>query len=305
MKGMIIMVTNKTNIVKLGFVGSGMGGSRLAAECADYILRNAEYPYNSLLINMNIGDQDSVHYNNVTGQRKILLGSGHGTAINPEVGYKILDKERIRIERAIEEQFKENDFIFLTAGLGGGTGTGALLEIIKILELKGYKNRIGLMLIMPRMAEGTTRLNNTLNKLNQLEHLYNHFSWLITIDKQKLFDYYINNHISISTREYCRAPFEMIVKFLESLNMIHGPNLQQVLKMPCWINIVPVDNSPTQSQMEIIYPFDKDFSYNSISAVISQHIDWKELKGKYEVYINEQEELIKSLGLRIEDYSPW
>lgn len=266
-----------------------MGGSRLAAECADYISKDTEYPYNSLLVNMNKGDEDSICYNNVSGQRKILLGSGKGTGVDPAVGYYILDKERIQIERAIEEQFKENDFIFVTVGLGGGTGTGALLEIIKTLEIKGYKNRIGLMLILPRIAVGTTKINNTLYKLKQLECLYNHISWLITIDNEKIFDYNVKNHTGMTGIEYCRAPFEMVAKFLERLNKIHGLNLKQVLRIPCWINIGPVEvnDSPSQNQMEIIYPYDKDFSYNSISAVISQHIDWDYIKKKYESFIAE------------------
>ncbi|MFN0312451.1 hypothetical protein [Kurthia sp. ISK08] len=166
----MLIITKKANIAKLGFVGIGMGGSRLAAECTDYISKDTEYPYNSLLVNMNKGDEDSICYNNVSGQRKILLGSGKGTGVDPAVGYYILDKERIKIERAIEEQFKESDFIFVTVGLGGGTGTGALLEIIKTLEIKGYKNIIGLMLILPRIIQGSTKINNTLSPSTQIEH---------------------------------------------------------------------------------------------------------------------------------------
>lgn len=114
-----------------------------------------------------------------------------------------------------------------------------------------------------------------MHKLDQLEYLYNHFSWLITIDNEKIFKHFTNKQLNISTREYCRAPFETIVKFLDCLNEIHGVTFEQILRIPCWINIGPyeVENGKSLNQIKTIFPCDKNFSNNSISAAISQHID--------------------------------
>ncbi len=67
----------------------------------------------------------------------IQLGSeltqGLGAGTNPDVGKQAAQEDRSRIEEVIDGA----DMIFLTAGMGGGTGTGAIPVIAEAAKEKG------------------------------------------------------------------------------------------------------------------------------------------------------------------------
>ena len=68
---------------------------------------------------------DKLHLDSITCKKKLLIGKsltrGLGAGGSPDVGRKAaeMDKEHIH------EMVSGNNFVFLTAGMGGGTGTGA------------------------------------------------------------------------------------------------------------------------------------------------------------------------------------
>lgn len=68
---------------------------------------------------------------------KIFIGEklthGHGAGANPEVGAKSAEESAEEIAAAIEGA----DMVFVTAGMGGGTGTGAAPVVAKIAKDKG------------------------------------------------------------------------------------------------------------------------------------------------------------------------
>jgi cell division protein FtsZ len=68
---------------------------------------------------------------------KMQIGSnltrGLGAGANPEIGRKAVEESK----HQIEEVLKGADMVFVTAGMGGGTGTGAAPEIAKIARKLG------------------------------------------------------------------------------------------------------------------------------------------------------------------------
>ncbi len=61
------------------------------------------------------------------------LTEGLGTGMNPEIGRKAAEESR----EELEEVLKDTDMVFLTCGMGGGTGTGALPVIAEIAKSSG------------------------------------------------------------------------------------------------------------------------------------------------------------------------
>lgn len=120
---------------------------------------------------------------NSIAPNKIQIGSkltkGLGSGANPEIGYQAALEDRKRIREAI----RETDMIFLTAGLGGGTGTGAtpvIAEIAKELNILTIA-----VVTKPFLFEGRRRSQVAEEGLKELR---SKVDTLICIPNQKLFN---------------------------------------------------------------------------------------------------------------------
>ncbi len=100
-------------------------------------------------------------------ENKIVLGrettKGLGAGGNPEIGRKAAEET----ENEIREAIKGSDMVFLTAGLGGGTGTGAAPLFAKIAKEEGALT-IGIV-TKPFMFEGKRRERNAMAGLVELQ----------------------------------------------------------------------------------------------------------------------------------------
>ncbi len=103
----------------------------------------------------------------IKADKKILLGrkttKGLGAGSNPDVGKSSAQESKADVEKVL----KDCDMVFVTCGLGGGTGTGAAPEIAK------YARDIGALCIgvvtLPFAVEGKKRIENALIGLNKLK----------------------------------------------------------------------------------------------------------------------------------------
>ena len=96
-------------------------------------------------------------------ENRIILGTnGQGAGANPEVGRKAALESEEEIRRAI----KDADMVFLTSGLGGGTGTGAAPVFAKIAKEEGALT-VGIV-TKPFTFEGKKRTKTALVGLEQL-----------------------------------------------------------------------------------------------------------------------------------------
>lgn len=114
-------------------------------------------------------------------QTKIQIGSkvskGQGAGANPEKGRKAAEED---IERIVVE-LQDADIVFLTAGLGGGTGSGALpviAQAIKQLDILSIA-----VITKPFVFEGKRRMDSATKALEQLQGVVDS---IIVLPNQKL-----------------------------------------------------------------------------------------------------------------------
>lgn len=114
--------------VKVKVVGVGGGGGNAISRMSRDFIRGVEF------IAMNTDMQD---LELCEARKKIHIGrnltSGLGAGMNPDVGAKSAEENKTDIIDALEGA----DLIFLTAGFGGGTGTGALPVVAEIAKEMG------------------------------------------------------------------------------------------------------------------------------------------------------------------------
>ena len=112
---------------------------------------------------------------------KLQLGAkltkGLGAGANPEVGRKAANEDSTRIAEAIQG----TDLLFITAGLGGGTGTGAAPVIANIAKEMGILT-VGVV-TKPFPFEGQRRMRQAEEGLRELR---DNVDTLITIPNQRL-----------------------------------------------------------------------------------------------------------------------
>lgn len=116
------------NITNIKVVGVGGGGGNAVNRMVEYGLRGVEF------ITMNT-DQQVLFTSKAT--QKVQLGSkltrGRGAGGDPEVGQRSAEESRDEIAAAL----KGAQMVFITAGMGGGTGTGAAPIVADIAKELG------------------------------------------------------------------------------------------------------------------------------------------------------------------------
>lgn len=107
------------------------------------------------------------------------LTKGLGAGAKPEVGQKAAEESSEEIAQAI----KGADMVFVTCGMGGGTGTGAAPVIAKIAKDMGILT-VGVV-TKPFRFEAKARMSNA---MNGIEHLKESVDTLIVIPNDKLLE---------------------------------------------------------------------------------------------------------------------
>ncbi len=116
-------------------------------------------------------------------KNKIILGrqttKGLGAGANPEVG----KKAALETEAEIREAMEGSDMVFLTAGLGGGTGTGATPIFAKVAKDLGALT-VGIV-TKPFNFEGKKRMDQALRGLAELKE---HVDSLIIVSNNQVLE---------------------------------------------------------------------------------------------------------------------
>jgi len=105
------------------------------------------------------------------------ITKGLGAGANPEIGRQAAIEDRERIQEAIEGA----DMVFITAGMGGGTGTGAAPIVAQVAREMGILTVA--VVTKPFPFEGKKRMDVA---LRGIEELRQHVDSLITIPNEKL-----------------------------------------------------------------------------------------------------------------------
>jgi cell division protein FtsZ len=147
--------------VCIKIVGCGGGGSNTINRCVDGGIDGAQ------LCALNT---DAKHLLTVRAPRKILIGRtltrGLGAGAIPQVGEQAAREN----DMEIRDFLNEANIVFLTAGMGGGTGTGSAHYVARIAKEQFQALTLGVV-TLPFKAEGALRMENALMGLNRLRML--------------------------------------------------------------------------------------------------------------------------------------
>ena len=172
-----ILPKNQSNVIKV--IGIGGGGSNAINYMFSKGIKGVDYV---------ICNTDSQALENSPVPNKVQLGiketEGLGAGADPVIGEKAAVESLNEMRRLLEKNTK---MVFITAGMGGGTGTGAA-PIISKLAMEMDILTVGIV-TMPFVFEGKIRMNHA-NK--GLEKLRNNVDSLIVVNNNKLRDVYGN-----------------------------------------------------------------------------------------------------------------
>ncbi len=159
---------------KIKVIGIGGGGNNSLSRMREIGIKGGE------LIAINTDAQDLLYAN---ADQKILIGKeltqGLGAGSNPKVGQEAAKES----ESEIKKKLAESDLIFITCGMGGGTGTGAAPVVASIAKKQGALT-IGVV-TMPFTVEGQKRIENAIMGLEKMEA---NVDTLIVIPNDKLLE---------------------------------------------------------------------------------------------------------------------
>ena len=152
---------------------------------------------------------------------KIQLGkeltAGHGAGNNPAMGEKSAQESLADIEAILK---KDTRMAFITAAMGGGTGTGAAPVIAKLSKDMGILT-VGIVSV-PARFEGPKRLDQARDGLRRLK---DHVDCLIVIDNEKIKSIFGSQTIS-----------QAFAKANDVLN-IAAKGIAEIITLPGYINV--------------------------------------------------------------------
>ena len=164
----------KKQSARVKVVGVGGAGNNTLSRMREVGIKGGE------IIAINTDAQDLLYTN---ADHKILIGreisKGLGAGSNPRIGMEAA-KESIQ---EIKKKLEGADMIFITCGLGGGTGTGAAPVVAEVAKKMGALT-IGVV-TLPFTVEGRKRIENAVEGLERMESLVD---TLIIIPNDKLLE---------------------------------------------------------------------------------------------------------------------
>ncbi len=176
---------------------------------------------------------DSQALRNVSSRSIIQLGNGLtkglGAGANPEVGRQAALEDRERIAEAL----KGADMVFITAGMGGGTGTGGAPVVAEVAKELGILTVA--VVTKPFPFEGKKRMLIADQGLKQLAE---HVDSLITIPNEKLLSVLGKNT-------------SLLDAFKEANNVLQGAvqGIADLITRPGMINVDFADVRTVMSEM--------------------------------------------------------
>ena len=172
---MLEIKTNESEAAaKIIVVGVGGGGNNAVNRMIDEQIAGVEF----IAINT---DKQALQFSKAPTLMQIgdKITKGLGAGAKPEVGEKAAEESAEEIAAAL----KGADMVFVTCGMGGGTGTGATPVVARIAKEQGALT-VGVV-TKPFRFEAKTRMNNALSGIEKLKE---NVDTLIVIPNDKLLE---------------------------------------------------------------------------------------------------------------------
>ena len=165
-------IDNENDVVQIKVVGVGGGGGNAIDRMIESGVKGVDF----IAINT---DQQALNRSMAT--EKVTIGDnstkGKGAGAKPEMGSKAASESREKIA----EQLKGADMVFITAGMGGGTGTGAAPIVAEVARDLGVLT-VGIV-TKPFKFEGRRRMEQA---EKGIENLCQHVDSLVIIPNERL-----------------------------------------------------------------------------------------------------------------------
>lgn len=164
----------KQHKARIKVVGVGGGGGNTLNRVSEIGVEGAD------LVAVNTDAQDLIETN---ADKKILIGKeltkGLGAGAVPNTGQEAARES----ESEIKDSLKDSDLVFITCGMGGGTGTGAAPVIAENAKKSG--SLVVGVVTVPFSMEGNKRYDNATLGVEKMEK---HVDTLIVIPNEKLLE---------------------------------------------------------------------------------------------------------------------
>jgi cell division protein FtsZ len=148
-KSVFAKLSNIEGITRIKVIGIGGCGGNIVTR-----MMMGERPKGVEFVAINTDKQDLDY---TLAHKKLYIGKaltkGLGAGMNPDVGKQAAEENRSEIGEILED----TDIVFLAAGMGGGTGTGATPVVAEIAKEKGILTLA--FVTKPFTFEGTQRMN--------------------------------------------------------------------------------------------------------------------------------------------------
>ncbi len=209
-------------IAKIKVVGCGGGGMNAVNRMIESGVRGVEFI---------VANTDLQVLNASPAEKKLQLGknitNGLGAGANPEIGREAALESKDEIREALEGA----DMVFVTCGMGGGTGTGAAPVIAEISQDVGALT-VGIV-TKPFRFEGKRRMEQAIIGVDELKK---HVDTLIVIPNDKL-------------RDIIDKSTPMLDAFKEVDNVLHR-GVQSISDLIAVSGLVNLDFADVKAVME-------------------------------------------------------
>lgn len=190
-------------------IGVGGGGGNAVQHMWDERVKNVSF----LVTNT---DSQVLKANLVPN--KIQIGPGLGTGGNPELGRELAEKSIDDIKSMFDDDTK---MVFLTAGMGGGTGTGVAPVIARVAKEMGILT-VGVVTLPFRM-EGKRRIETALKGMDEMRKCVDS---LIVINNEKL----------LENKQYHQLTWEQGMKMADEVLTVATKTIAEIITMRGLIN---------------------------------------------------------------------
>jgi len=198
----------KENMSTIKVIGVGGGGSNAVQHMYAEGIQGVDY----LVCNT-----DKCHLDACKIQEKLLLGNGLGAGANPDVAREFASKSEDKIKEFIGENTK---MLFIAAGMGKGTGTGASPVVAKVAKEMGILT-VGVV-TEPFKFEGK-RIKNAAE--SGIEEMSKYVDSLIIVNNQNLMKYYNSLPINEAYGQVDDILKNAVKCVAEIITVTHGQNV--------------------------------------------------------------------------------
>ncbi len=269
---------NVPKIIKV--IGVGGGGGNAVENMYRTSIHNVSFV---------ICNTDSQALENSPIPIKVQLGEGLGAGNNPEVARKAAEESREEIKALFNDGTK---MVFITAGMGGGTGTGAAPVVAEIAKSLGILT-VGIVTI-PFMFEMSNKIHQALRGVTEIAK---HVDALLVINNQRLLEIYPECKIKTGFKKVDEV-LTVATKSIAEIITIHGiinldfKDVEKVLKDG---GVAIMSYGIDKGEQRLAGAFDKALH----SPLLNNNNIYDSKKILFNIYIEPEEDEDDEAGLKV------